>query len=81
MRAEIAAICAGLDLDGPQMPRAGAAELGPPGGTFLVGIREGEPVFCGGVKRLDDRACEIERDLRRAAGTRPGGGAPAARRA
>ncbi len=61
MRAEIAAIYAGLDLDGPQMPRAGAAELGPPGGTFLVGIRDGEPVCCGGVKRLDDRACEIKR--------------------
>ncbi len=61
MRAEIAAIYAGLDLDGPQMPRAGASELGPPGGTFLVGTREGEPVCCGGVKRLDDRACEIKR--------------------
>jgi GNAT superfamily N-acetyltransferase len=61
MRAEIAAMYAGLDLDGPQMPRAGAAELGPPGGTFLVGIRDGEPVCCGGVKRLDDRACEIKR--------------------
>jgi GNAT superfamily N-acetyltransferase len=61
MRAEIAAMYAGLDLDGPQMPRAGAAELGPPGGTFLIGIRDGEPVCCGGVKRLDDRACEIKR--------------------
>lgn len=61
MRAEIAAIYAGLDLDGPQMPRAGAAELGPPGGTFLVGTRDGEPVCCGGVKRLDGSACEIKR--------------------
>jgi GNAT superfamily N-acetyltransferase len=61
MRAEIAEIYAGLDLDGPQMPRAGAAELGPPGGTFLVGTLGGEPVCCGGVKRLDDRACEIKR--------------------
>jgi len=61
MRAEIATIYAGLDLDGPQMPRAGAAELGPPGGTFLVGTRDGEPVCCGGVKRLDERACEIKR--------------------
>jgi GNAT superfamily N-acetyltransferase len=61
MRAEIAAMYAGLDLDGPQMPRAGAAELGPPGGTFLVGTRDGQPVCCGGVKRLDERACEIKR--------------------
>ena len=61
MRAEIAAIYAGLDLDGPEMPRAGSAELGPPGGTFLVGTRDGEPVCCGGVKRLDERTCEIKR--------------------
>jgi GNAT superfamily N-acetyltransferase len=61
MRAEIATIYDGHDLDGPGMPRAGAAELGPPGGTFLVGTRDGEPVCCGGVKRLDERACEIKR--------------------
>ena len=61
MRSEIAEIYAGLDLDSPQMPRAGAAELGPPGGTFLVGMRDGDPVCCGGVKRLDERACEIKR--------------------
>jgi GNAT superfamily N-acetyltransferase len=61
MRAEIAAIYAGLDLDGPEMPRAGAKELGPPGGTFLIGTRDGEPVCCGGVKRLDERTCEIKR--------------------
>ncbi|HET9124898.1 MAG TPA: hypothetical protein VFN65_08450 [Solirubrobacteraceae bacterium] len=36
MRREIAATYDGLDLDGPDMPRAGARELGPPGGTFLV---------------------------------------------
>jgi len=61
MREEIAAIYDGLDLDGAQMPRAGAAELGPPGGTFLVGTRGGIPVCCGGVKRLDERCCEIKR--------------------
>lgn len=61
MRGEIAVIYGGLDLDGPHMPRAGAAELGPPGGTFLVGSRDGEPVCCGGIKRLDDRVCEIKR--------------------
>jgi GNAT superfamily N-acetyltransferase len=61
MRAEIAEMYAGLDLDGPQMPRAGASELGPPGGTFLVGMRGDEPVCCGGVKRLDQHACELKR--------------------
>jgi GNAT superfamily N-acetyltransferase len=61
MREEMAALYHGLDLDAPEMPRAGAAELGPPGGTFLVGSRDGAPVCCGGVKRLDERACEIKR--------------------
>ncbi len=61
MREEMAALYDGLDLEDERMPRAGAAELGPPGGTFLVGWRGGEPVCCGGVKRLDDSACEIKR--------------------
>ncbi len=61
MRDEIAWMYAGLELDGEGMPRAGAAELSPPGGAFLVGWREGRPVCCGGVKRLDERACEIKK--------------------
>lgn len=61
MRDEIAAIYEGLDLNGPQMPKAGAAELSPPGGAFLVGYEAGAPVCCGGVKRLPDGACEIKR--------------------
>jgi GNAT superfamily N-acetyltransferase len=61
MRREMAALYDGLDLDAPDMPRAGAVELGPPGGTFLVGSRDGNPVCCGGIKRLDERACEIKR--------------------
>jgi GNAT superfamily N-acetyltransferase len=61
MRAEIAAIYDGLDLDGDAMPRAGAAELGPPGGGFVVGYLDDRPVCCGGIKRLDDRACELKR--------------------
>ncbi len=51
----------GLDLNAPDMPVAGPAELGPPGGTFLVGYRDGEAACCGGVKRLPDGACEIKR--------------------
>jgi GNAT superfamily N-acetyltransferase len=51
----------GLDLLSPDMPVAGAAEMGPPGGTFLVGYRDGEPVCGGGIKRLPDGACEIKR--------------------
>src|SRR5262245_28304908 len=51
----------GLDLLSPDMPAAGAAEMGPPGGTFLVGYRDGEAVCGGGIKRLPDGACEIKR--------------------
>jgi GNAT superfamily N-acetyltransferase len=61
MRDEIAALYRGLDLDGPGMPRAGAAELAPPGGTFVVGFEGDAPVCCGGIKRLPDGACEIKK--------------------
>jgi GNAT superfamily N-acetyltransferase len=61
MRAEIARDYPGVVLDGPEMPKAGPRELGPPGGGFLVGWVEDEPVCCGGFKRLDDAACEIKR--------------------
>jgi GNAT superfamily N-acetyltransferase len=61
MRDEIAVIYDGLDLDGDTMPSAGQAELSPPGGAFMVGWRDGEPVCCGGVKRLDDTICEIKK--------------------
>ena len=50
MRQEIAGLYAGLLLDGPGMPAAGAAELGPPHGAFLVGWVGDTPVCCGGVK-------------------------------
>jgi len=58
---EIRELYGGLDLNAPDMPTAGAADLGPPGGTFLVGYREGTPVCGGGIKRLADGECEIKR--------------------
>jgi GNAT superfamily N-acetyltransferase len=61
MRDEIAVLYEGLDLDGDSMPKAGAAELSPPGGAFVVGYSDGVPVCCGGVKRLDDERCEIKK--------------------
>ena len=61
MRDEIAALYDGLELDGEDMPRAGPAELSPPGGAFLIGLLYGRAVCCGGVKRLDDQACEIKK--------------------
>ncbi len=61
MRAEMAGVYEGLDLDGSEMPKAGPSELGPPDGGFIVGWADGEPVCCGGFKRLADGACEIKR--------------------
>jgi len=61
MREEIAEMYDGLELDGPSMPKAGAEELSPPGGAFIVGRQDGEPVCCGGVKRLTDEICEIKK--------------------
>ena len=61
MRDEIAVMYDGLDLDGDTMPKAGQAELSPPAGAFLVGWIDDEPVCCGGVKRLDERICEIKK--------------------
>ncbi len=53
MRDEIASLYDGVELDGDDMPRAGPAELSPPGGAFLLGWRGAEAICCGGVKRLD----------------------------
>ncbi|MFZ0090363.1 MAG: GNAT family N-acetyltransferase [Solirubrobacteraceae bacterium] len=61
MRDEIAVLYDGLDLDGDDMPRAGVAELSEPSGAFVVGYHAGRAVCCGGVKRLDDRRCEIKK--------------------
>jgi hypothetical protein len=59
MRNEMAELYEGLDLDGPGMPTAGAAELGPPGRLFIVGFEDGAPICCGGVKRLLRREAHL----------------------
>ena len=51
----------GLDIESPDMPKAGPAELGPPGGLYLVGYRDGLAICGGGLKRLPDGSCEIKR--------------------
>jgi GNAT superfamily N-acetyltransferase len=61
MRDEMRELYDGLDMDSDEMPRAGAAELGPPSGALIVGWTDGEPVCVGGVKRLDAGSCEIKR--------------------
>src|SRR5690242_19786595 len=62
MRDEMRTLYDDLDIDSTAMPAAGPRELGPPGGTSLVGFEpDGMPVACGGVKRLDARTGEIKR--------------------
>ena len=48
-------------IDVPQAPSATPADFAPPGGAFLVGYEGGAAVCVGGIKRLDDEACEIKR--------------------
>lgn len=36
-------------------------EMVPPDGAFLVGYEDGRPVAIGGVRRLEDKVCEIKR--------------------
>jgi GNAT superfamily N-acetyltransferase len=48
-------------IDVPGAPSATPADFAPPGGAFVVVYEEGEPVAGGGIKRLDDEACEIKR--------------------
>jgi GNAT superfamily N-acetyltransferase len=48
-------------IDVPHAPSATPADFAPPGGSFLVGYEDGTPVCVGGIKRLDDEACEIKR--------------------
>ncbi len=52
---------AGLDLRSPDMPKAGPDELNPPNGSFIVGYEDGIAICCGGIKRLDQEACELKR--------------------
>src|SRR5579863_1375213 len=61
MREEIGQIYSGLDLQSPDMPKAGPDELNPPNGSILVGYEDDVAICCGGIKRLDDEACELKR--------------------
>ena len=61
MRDEMREVYSGLDLQGPDMPKAGPDELNPPNGSFIVGYEDGIAVCCGGIKRLDAEACELKR--------------------
>jgi GNAT superfamily N-acetyltransferase len=48
-------------IDVPGAPTATPADFSPPGGGFVVLLDEGRTVAGGGIKRLDDEACEIKR--------------------
>jgi len=58
MLAEVATLYA-ADLGPPPVP--GLEELSPPAGGFVVLAEDGRTLAGGGVRRLDDRACEIKR--------------------
>jgi GNAT superfamily N-acetyltransferase len=58
MLAEVATLYA-ADLGPPPVPDP--EELSPPGGGFVVLEEDGRPLAGGGIRRLDDRACEIKR--------------------
>ena len=45
----------------PAGPERAPGELSPPGGGFVVLWEDGRALAGGGVKRLDERACEIKR--------------------
>lgn len=61
MREEMRVVYPGLDLQSPDMPKAGPDELNPPNGVFIVGYEDEIAVCCGGIKRLDNETCEIKR--------------------
>jgi len=42
-------------------PRLSAQDVEPPAGRWLLAYRDGHPVGCAGLKRLDDRTAEIKR--------------------
>jgi GNAT superfamily N-acetyltransferase len=48
-------------IDVPAAPSATPADFAPPGGAFVVLYDDGAPVAGGGIKRLDDQACELKR--------------------
>ena len=48
-------------IDIPGAPSATPRDFSPPGGSFLLLEDGGRAVACGGLKRLDDEACEIKR--------------------
>jgi GNAT superfamily N-acetyltransferase len=37
------------------------AEMRPPSGVFVIAVRDGEPVGCGGLKLHDDEPAELKR--------------------
>lgn len=61
MVAEVSELYGRIDV--PGAPSATPADFAPPGGAFVVLVDDdtGVAVAGGGVKRLDDRACEIKR--------------------
>ena len=49
------------DIEFPGMPSAMPADFAPPGGAFLVGYHDDEPLCAGGLKPIAPDAAEIKR--------------------
>jgi len=58
--ADIASRYAGWSPD--LIPSADPAEVAPPMGAWVVAYLGGQPVGCGGIKRLDDTSAELKRN-------------------
>lgn len=58
---EMAALYPTFTNDHPGAPSSTAADLAPPHGGFVVAYTNGEPIGCGGLKRIDDAAVEVKR--------------------
>jgi GNAT superfamily N-acetyltransferase len=59
MVADVSAMYGRIDV--PGAPSATPADFSPPGGSYVAIFERGTPLAGGGVKRLDDDACEIKR--------------------
>ncbi len=46
---------------GPDETPVAAGDFDPPAGRFLLGVLEGTPVACGGIRQVDPATAEIKR--------------------
>lgn len=59
--ARVVDLPAGLPTDEDGGPPGDLVDLVPPGGSFVVAVRDGEPLGCVGVRVLADGSVEVKR--------------------